>query len=340
MPGHNSGGMGLWERAAIDLFHRWQGPLGLPDAYLKSLQNAVVPLARYFAERSEHLAERSEPGGFRPDVLGKNQSGAVATSQAPMQSAPLVVGLSAAQGCGKTTACHFVSELLRKVVGLSVAVLSLDDFYLTQAERVGLAASVHPLLRTRGVPGTHAVGLLQQTLRKLQTIGHDESVHWPRFDKLADDRCAPEQWHSVCGEIDVILLEGWCVGATCQTEGELAQPINRLELLRDSDGSWRRYVNSRLADDYRELFETIHALVFLGGPSMECIVRWRLQQEQALADKAATKRVRAMSPHQVNEFVQNFERISRHMLRTTPQIADVVIEVARDHELRAPSFAT
>jgi pantothenate kinase-related protein Tda10 len=69
---------------------------------------------------------------------------------------PLVVGLTGPQGSGKSTLAARLPDLLA-AAGLNAGVLALDDLYLTKAERQRLAADVHPLFATRGVPGTHDV---------------------------------------------------------------------------------------------------------------------------------------------------------------------------------------
>lgn len=61
---------------------------------------------------------------------------------------PLVVGISAPQGCGKTT---LVSEMKRMLenVGYSCVVVSIDDFYLTGAEQVSTCTMFAEFHETR-----------------------------------------------------------------------------------------------------------------------------------------------------------------------------------------------
>ena len=74
------------------------------------------------------------------------------------------MGLSGCQGSGKSTLVKAIAHVLEDVHHVNAVVLSLDDFYLTKAERELLARTVHPLFATRGVPGTHDLDLLRQTL--------------------------------------------------------------------------------------------------------------------------------------------------------------------------------
>ena len=75
--------------------------------------------------------------------------------------------VNGSQGSGKTTLCAYLCALLEAEYGLRAIALSLDDFYLTRAAARELGASVHPLLATRGVPGTHDMALLNDTLDAL-----------------------------------------------------------------------------------------------------------------------------------------------------------------------------
>src|SRR5215469_10989334 len=59
---------------------------------------------------------------------------------------PIVAGLCGSQGSGKSTMAAFLKALL-EAGGLKVAILSIDDLYLTLPERERLAAQVHPLLK-------------------------------------------------------------------------------------------------------------------------------------------------------------------------------------------------
>lgn len=215
-----------------------------------------------------------------------------------------VVGVSGAQGSGKSTLAKTAAARLGGVA------LSLDDVYLTRAERAALAAEVHPLFATRGPPGTHDLALLERTLDALQAAGPDDRTPLPSFDKLADERRAERDWPVFEGRPTVIVLEGWCLGATPQTDQALATPVNALEREQDTDGTWRRAVNARLGADYARLFARLDALLFLKAPSFDAVLDWRCQQEAGLTGAAVTPARRA----ELATFVQYFERLTRHML--------------------------
>lgn len=235
----------------------------------------------------------------------------------------LVLGVCGAQGSGKSTLTAVLARLL-ELRGLRVASLSLDDLYLTHDERVALGARVHPLLATRGVPGTHDVALGRRLLEDLRRPGRHVL---PTFDKAADDRGAGRVFE---GAADVVLFEGWCVGARPQPPGDLTEPINSLERERDPDGAWRAYVNTALAGDYQALFGGIGRLVLLQAPSFEAVLGWRLEQERKLRDRLVREgrgAGRAMSDAQVTAFIQHYERLTRWILAEMPGRADAVVRL-------------
>ncbi|MBS0387238.1 MAG: kinase [Proteobacteria bacterium] len=248
------------------------------------------------------------------------------------------VALCGAQGSGKTTLAVVLQRLLQ-ARGLATAVLSLDDFYLTRQQRAELAERVHPLLQTRGVPGTHDIALALQVVESLQRAGE---VALPAFDKARDERRAPQDWPSVAAPVQVVLFEGWCLCAAPQAAAALARPVNELEAHEDADGGWRRYVNTALAGDYRRLCNLFDYRVFLAAPGFDVVYQWRLQQEQQLRQQVAAQGAdtsRMMSDAQLGRFVRHYERLTRHMLEDMPARADVVIRLdsARAMTLEFPA---
>ena len=236
---------------------------------------------------------------------------------------PLIVGINGAQGSGKTTLCRFLEALLLEHNQRAVT-LSLDEIYLTRAERAALAKDCHPLFATRGVPGTHDVALGQSILDSLVA---GMPVDLPRFEKAADDRAS--EVTEVLTRNDVILLEGWCVAALPQPGDALEDPVNRLEAEEDPQRVWRREVNRRLATDYAEFFGRLDLLVMLEVDGFEAVRGNRLRQEQKLAarrpDGAAV-----MDEAALDRFVMHYERLTRWMLEEMPARADIVIQIGAD----------
>jgi len=244
----------------------------------------------------------------------------------------LLLGINGAQGTGKSTLAAFLRLALESAAGWGVAVLSIDDFYLTKQEREDLAIRVHPLLKTRGVPGTHDLKLLSACIKDLRNLAAGAEARIPRFDKSRDDRVAAGAWPAVTGPVDLIILEGWCVGSAPQQHDDLQQSINSLEEQEDASGEWRQFVNDQLAGDYAELFAQLDALVFLQAPDIDAVCRWRMEQEEKLAATTPGNGAGIMNKVQIAHFIQHYERITRANFVTVPEIADVVIELDGDHD--------
>ncbi|MEO6387779.1 MAG: kinase [Croceibacterium sp.] len=236
---------------------------------------------------------------------------------------PLVVGINGAQGSGKSTLCRFL-ELLLAERGLSAVTLSLDDLYLTRAERLEAAQDHHPLFATRGVPGTHDVTLGEDLFDAL-LAGQGASLL--RFDKSTDDRAAGGR--RVEPAVDVILFEGWFVGAVPQPAADLRTPINALEAEEDGGGVWRREVNRRLATDYAGLFDRIDLLVMLKVADFAAVRTNRQLQEDKLA-RSNPGGSAIMDEAALDRFLMHYERLTRWMLAEMPARADIVIPIGAD----------
>jgi D-glycerate 3-kinase len=248
---------------------------------------------------------------------------------------PLLVGFSGCQGSGKSTLVAFMAEVMREVHGVSTVVLSLDDFYLTKAARASLAESIHPLFATRGVPGTHDLVLLNETITALRQPGG--AVPLPAFDKARDDRTEMVHWRQVSAPIQLILLEGWCIGLSPQKESELEAPVNQVEVEQDPSLIWRREANRQLANEYADLFGELEALLLLQAPSFDAVFEWRWQQEQRLSEQFQKdhpdKPDPTMSRSEVTDFVLHYQRLTEHALKTLPDQADFVWELATDRSV-------
>lgn len=194
-----------------------------------------------------------------------------------------VIGVNGAQGTGKSTCSACLAGLLEQL-GLRILVLSIDDLYLPKVERRRLAAEVHPLLATRGVPGTHDMTLFREIVAVARGETSRSDMFIPRFNKGQDDRC-PEGAAFPQEGVDAILLEGWCVGAVPEPAERLNDACNGLERELDSDGRWRNYVNGQLADVYTESFALLDYLVMLKAPCFEVVYDWRGEQEKKLRDR-------------------------------------------------------
>jgi D-glycerate 3-kinase len=271
----------------------------LPGNYLASAQKWFNPVAQLIAE---------------------HQSGA---------GRPWVVAVNGSQGSGKSTFCDYLAALFAADYGLSCAVLSLDDFYLTAPQRRQLALEVHPLFATRGVPGTHDMSLLGRTLDALQA---GEPVSIPRFDKAADDRVPESDWRVIEKPVHIVLLEGWCMGAMAQPVEEMVDPVNALEAREDSDGRWRDYVNGVLSEKFSPLYRRVDEWIMLQAPSFDCVYHWRLEQEQKLAEQQSGEGI--MSAAEIERFIQFYQRLTEHCLSRLPAKVNHLFQLNHQREIQ------
>ena len=239
-----------------------------------------------------------------------------------------LIGLSGGQGAGKSTITGILKLILKKKYGLNVCVFSIDDFYKTKIDRIKMSKKTHPLFITRGVPGTHDVKLLNQTINNLKQKNF-RTVLIPKFDKSKDDRFKKSKWQKVKVRPDVIIFEGWCVGVTHQTNLELKKPINFIEKKYDKNLKWRKIVNNLIKKSYKNLFSKIDKLVYLKVPHFDYIVEWRWIQEQKM--KLTSKSKKTMSKTQVKEFIMFYERLTKHMMKNYSKISDLTILLDKNH---------
>ncbi len=242
----------------------------------------------------------------------------------------LIIGINGAQGSGKSTLTDLLVFLLKQHFKLNAIGLSIDDFYLTKQQRQQLAIEVHPLMITRGVPGSHDIELATDTITKL--VSGQVNVAIPRFDKASDDRYPNEHWDIVTDKVDVVILEGWCVGAQAQSPQQLTEPINTLESEHDPKAIWRQYVNQKLSEDYPALFDLIDLWIMLKAPSFECVYAWRLEQEQKLRDTLHGDNA-TMNDEQIAFFIQHYQRLTENILNTLPDKVDYLFELNTDRKI-------
>jgi len=246
------------------------------------------------------------------------------------QRNPLFISINGAQGSGKSTLTYFLQQLIEIETPLRVANISLDDFYATRRQRETLSKTIHPLLITRGVPGTHDMQLMQSTLFSLL---QGKACRVPRFNKAIDDRHPEDQW-TAQPAVDIVLFEGWCNHSPAQSAAELVQPINPLEAEEDPDGSWRHYANQQLKLYQQNIFSHADLCIMLKAADFEHVYQWRRLQEHKLRNShTASSQQRTMSDTELARFIQHYERISRHSLIHLPQRADIVIPVRPDHSI-------
>jgi D-glycerate 3-kinase len=249
-----------------------------------------------------------------------------------LETRPLIVGIAGPQGSGKSTlAAGLAAQLAGCTASVAggnriAAAVSIDDFYRSRRQRQALARAVHPLLATRGPPGTHDIPLLLDVLARVRA---GKPVALPVFDKLADDRLPPQHWRHF-ERIDLLLLEGWCIGARPQPAAMLAEPVNSLEAREDADARWRTHVNQCLAGPYQRAWAMLDALAFLAAPDWETVPRWRAEQEAAMVRVSGRA---GMPLAAITRFCAHYERLTRWQLADTPRRAGLVLQLDGDRQV-------
>ena len=244
---------------------------------------------------------------------------------------PTFIGVQGSQGSGKSTCAEFMRILLAHQFDKKIVVMSIDDFYLTKAERVEMSKTVHPLFLTRGVPGTHDVAMIESVFSSARA-GEDFEV--PVFDKSIDDRAPQSCWQRVTEKTDVVVLEGWCVGIPPELDVKLTKPVNDLEKFEDSDAVWRSKVNDALKNSYAELYARFDKLIALQAPSFDRVFEWRLLQEEKMIARIKARggdTSETQSPEQISRFIAHYQRLTQHGLETMPAQADYLITLNTDH---------
>ena len=248
---------------------------------------------------------------------------------------PLIIGLAGGQGSGKTTISSILTLILQKYFKLNVFKVSIDDFYKTRKDRRLLAKDKHSLLMTRGVPGTHDIDLMLNFFKKIKGKNF-KSLQIPKFDKAVDDRCSKNLWYKIKSKPNVVILEGWCVGARAQSSSELKRPINLFEKNYDQDVKWRSYVNNQLKTKYKRLFIQLDGLLYLKAKNFSLLKEWRLKQERKLwSHKKNKKKLKIMSSEDVINFMQTYQRITQQMFKDALKGASIIMNLNSNHQIQS-----
>jgi D-glycerate 3-kinase len=250
----------------------------------------------------------------------------------------LIIGLAGGQGSGKTTISSILSLILKKYFKLNVFKISIDDFYKTRNARKLLSKKKHPLLITRGVPGTHDVDLMLSVFKKVKAKNF-KSFRVPKFNKAIDDRCPKSLWYKLKLKPDVMIFEGWCVGAKPQKNNLLKKPINSLERDYDQKKNWRLHVNNQLKKKYKTLFNQLDGLLYLKPKNFNLLKIWRLKQEKKLLLQTKNKKnLKIMNSNEIINFMQTYQRITQQMFKDVPKYCSIILNLNSKHQINKIKF--
>ena len=235
--------------------------------------------------------------------------------------------ISGSQGCGKTTLLKLINRNFKNFYKIDPLCISLDDYYLTKIQRIKISKTIHPLLITRGVPGTHSIKKL------FETINHFENKKYPikliKFDKLSDNRS--KNSNIISKQKDILILEGWCCGCTPINNNFLKKNLNKIEK-NDYNFVWRNYYNNKLNNEYKLLFKKFKYLIYYQIPKFDYVLNWRLKQEVKFKSKK-NKINNIMSEEDINNFILFYEKITKWMMKKTPSKASLIIKINKKQKI-------
>ena len=251
---------------------------------------------------------------------------------------PLILGLSGGQGIGKTTISSIITLILKKYFKLNIFKISIDDFYKTRKERFLLSKKIHSLLMTRGVPGTHDINIMLNFFKRVKK-NNFKSLKLPKFNKAIDDRCKKSSWYTIKKRPDIIIFEGWCVGAMAQKNSMLKKSINSLEKTNDQNLIWRKFVNNQLKTKYKKLFGHLDNLLYLKAKNFNLLQQWRIKQEKKLWLKLKKrKNLKIMNKLEVINFMQTYQRITQNMIKDVPKYASIIFKLNSNHQIKTINY--
>ena len=254
------------------------------------------------------------------------------------KTTPYFIGLAGGQGTGKTTISSILRIILTKYFKLNVFKISIDDFYKTRKERISLSKKVHPMLLTRGVPGTHDINMILSFFKKAKSKKF-KRLKLPTFNKAVDDRFSKKKWYDLKKRPDVIIFEGWCVGAKSENNITLKKTINSMEKAKDQKHIWRKHVNDQLKSKYKTLYSQLNCLIYLRAKNFSLLQKWRLKQERKLWIKSKIKsNLKIMSRGDVINFMQTYQRITQNMFKYMPKYASIIFNLNSNHQIKSAVY--
>jgi len=232
--------------------------------------------------------------------------------------------IAGSQGSGKSTLSLLIKTYFKKFYKKDVVILSIDDFYLSSHQRKQLAnKSKTNLFKTRGVPGTHNLKSLNNSIDKLKA--NKFPVYLPVFDKVTDNK---KNYTRKVNKADLIILEGWCVGTKPVEPSYLKKNINELEKKSDPDMIWRTSYNQALIE-YQKLFNKFNYYIFIKLPDWKYVINWKYKQELNLRSLRSDSHLKK----KLYIFIQYYEKLSKWMSLTCPDICNVLITLDKNQKM-------
>ena len=233
--------------------------------------------------------------------------------------------IAGSQGSGKSTLSLQIKKYFKEFYFKNVVILSIDDFYLSSHQRKQLAKKFKSnLFDTRGVPSTHNLELLIETVDKLKR--NKFPVYIPIFDKVTDNK---KKYKRKINKADLIILEGWCVGSKPIDLKYLKKNINDLEKINDSNMIWRTAYNKSLVE-YQKLFNKFNHYIFIKLPNWQYVINWKYKQELGLRSLRSDNNLKK----RLYLFIQYYEKLSKWMSLTCPNFCNILITLDKNQKMK------
>ncbi len=237
--------------------------------------------------------------------------------------APILIGISGLPGCGKTSFGLWLEEV-SKLLKLSVKVISMDDFYLPSHE-MKLAMAQNPWNVPRGLPGSHSLDILSESITKFRE--HGELIA-PKFDKSLRDGLGDRSgW--IRSNPSVLIVEGWFLGCSnssyfkdeLNTHDTIIPPLSKAE-------KHYRYKVQKSLFEYQSIWKELSVIWHLKAQNINYTALWKKQQES----KMMNERGSALQGKSLENFIRMIQ-VSIPQMDLMSIKAPVVAHIGKHREI-------